>query len=214
MQNDWKTRKDIVSVARKLYEKGLVAATDGNISVRIQPDRILISSAGRSLGNLTPEDLAYVDLQGNPLQMTQRPSSELPMHLEIYQQRPNINAVIHAHPSYATAITLAGLSLSEPILPEVVVMFGQVPTAAYATPSTIESAEVIRPLIKNHDVILLDHHGAVAFSQDLEDAFNKIEKLEQAAKTIIIARSLGPVKPLNEEQLNRLKNLKDNYKIF
>ena len=203
----------MVSVARRLYEKGLVAATDGNISFRIQSDRILISSAGSSLGNLSPEDLAYVDLQGNRLQFSQHPSSELPMHLEVYRQRPEINAVIHAHPPYATAMTLTGRSLSDPILPEVVVMFGNIPTADYATPSTVESAEVIQPYVKDHDVILLDHHGAVAYSKELEDAFQKIEKLEHAAKTISIAHSLGPVISLNEEQLNKLRNLKDPSKI-
>jgi len=210
MKTDWEARRDIVACARQVYEAGIVAATDGNISHRMMTDRVMITPAGRSFANLNTDELAYVDIDGNILNFEQKPSSELPMHLEIYRQRPEINAVIHAHPPYATAFTVTGNSLSEPILPEVVMMFGEIPTAPYATPSTQESAESIRHLIKDYDAILLDHHGAVTYGKSLEDAFYKMEKLEHAAKTVLAAKSLGIPKVLDENQLSKLKDLKQD----
>ena len=208
MKTDWEARRDIIACARQVYDKGIVAATDGNISYRMMTDRVMITPSGTSFSNLSSDDLVYVDIDGNILSFGQKPSSELPMHLEIYRQRPAVNAIIHAHPPFATALTLAGVSLAEPILPEVVMMFGKIPTAPYATPSTQESAESIRHLIKDHDAILLDHHGAVTYAESLEEAFYKMEKLEHAAKTILAARSIGTPKALDEEQKRKLKELK------
>lgn len=209
MRTDWETRRDIIAFGAKVYLNGMAAATDGNISLRMHTDRIMITSSGTSLGSLNANDLVYMDMDGNRLDYSCNPSSELPMHLLIYRQRPDINAIIHAHPPYATAFTLAGIPMSEPILPEVVIMMGAIPTATYATPSTEESAEVIRPLIKNHDVILLDHHGAVTCGKTLDDAYLKMEKLEHAAKTILAAKSLGNASPLSEDKLSKLMTLKD-----
>ena len=207
MKTEWETRRDIVAIARRVYNVGIVAATDGNISYRIMTDRVMITPSGTSFSNLNTDSLAYVDLEGNILSYQYKPSSELPMHLEIYRQRPDVNAIIHAHPPYATALTLSGYSLEDPILPEVVMMFGKIPTAPYATPSTKESAESIRPLIKDHQAILLDHHGAVTYGTSLEEAFHKMEKLEHAAKTILAATSLGSPKKLDETQLSKIKDL-------
>jgi len=209
MKTEWETRRDIIACARKVYEKGIVAATDGNISCRLMNDRIMITPSGSSFSTMTTNDFAYVDIDGNSLNFDQKPSSELPMHLEIYRQRPDIQAIIHAHPPFATALTLTENSLTDPILPEVVIMFGEIPTAPYATPSTQESAESIRHLIKDHDAILLDHHGAVTYGNSLENAFNKMEKLEHAAKTILAAKSLGTPRMLNQDQLRKLKDLKN-----
>ena len=209
MKTDWEARRDIIACARQVYDKGIVAATDGNISYRMMTDRVMITPSGTSFANLTTDDLAYVDIDGNILTFEHKPSSELPMHLEIYRQRPDVNAVIHAHPPFATALTLTGSSLADPILPEVVIMFGKIPTAPYATPSTQESAESIRHLIKDHDAILLDHHGAVTYGESLDVAFYKMEKLEHAAKTILAARSVGIPKVLDEDQLSKLRELKN-----
>ena len=208
MKTDWEARRDIIACARKVYDKGIVAATDGNISCRMMTDRIMITPSGTSFANLSTNELVYVDTDGNILNYGQKPSSELPMHLEIYRQRPMVNAIIHAHPPFATALTLTGESLANPILPEVVMMFGEIPTAPYATPSTQESADSIRHYIKDHDAILLDHHGAVTYGESLEEAFYKMEKLEHAAKTILAARSIGTPKVLDEEQLSKLRDLK------
>jgi L-fuculose-phosphate aldolase len=205
---DWEARRDIVKCAKRAFNSGLVAATDGNISVRMSTDRVMITPGGTSFNNLNPGQMAYVDTEGNLLDYAQRPSSELPMHLEIYRQRPEIAAIIHAHPPFTTAFTVAGRSFSIPVLPEVFVMCGRIPTAAYATPSTIESAEVIRDLIKDHDVILLDHHGAVTCGKDLEEAFYRMEKLEHAAKTMIAANSLGQILPLSDDHLKKLEPFK------
>jgi len=210
MKTDWEARRDIIDYARQVYDKGIVAATDGNISYRIMSDRVMITPSGTSFATLTTDTLAYVDLDGTNLGFQYKPSSELPMHLEIYRQRPDVNAIIHAHPPYATALTLTGISLEDPILPEVVMMFGKIPTAPYATPSTKESAESIRHLIKDHQAILLDHHGAVTYGGSLEEAFHKMEKLEHAAKTILAAKSIGPPKVLDENQIGKLKDLRQD----
>ena len=211
MKTDWEARRDIVAWAKQVYNKGLVAATDGNISCRIDVDRIMITPSGKSLGFLTADDMAYVDTSGNVLGSTNKPSSELPMHLEIYRQRPEINAVIHAHPPLATAFTVTGQSMSVPILPEVVVMLGKIPTARYATPATAESADVIRDLISDNDVILLDHHGAVTCGKSLEDAYFKMEKLEHAAKTLIAARQLGQAIPLDQNEIVKLEKIRIDF---
>jgi L-fuculose-phosphate aldolase len=210
MKTDWEVRRDIIAIAKQVYDKGIVAATDGNISYRIMTDRVMITPSGTSFATLTIDTLAYVDLDGNILNFEHKPSSELPMHLEIYRQRPDVNAIIHAHPPFATALTLTGQSLADPILPEVVMMFGKIPTAPYATPATQESANSIRHLIKDHDAILLDHHGAVTYSSSLQEAFHKMEKLEHAAKTILAAKSIGTPKILDENQLSKIKELEHN----
>ena len=210
MKTDWEARRDIVATAKQVYKAGIVAATDGNISHRMMTDRVMITPTGKSFAYLKTDEMSYVDLDGNILNFDYKPSSELPMHLEIYWQRPEINAVIHAHPPFATAFTITGNSLSDPILPEVVMMFGEIPTAPYATPATQESADSIRHLVKDYDAILLDHHGAVTYGKSLEEAYYKMEKLEHAAKTLHAAISLGTPKKLDENQLSKLKVLKQN----
>jgi L-fuculose-phosphate aldolase len=208
IKSDWEARRDIVACAKQAFQSGLVAATDGNISVRMSVDRVMITPGGTSFSRLNPGQMAYVDIEGHILDYSQKPSSELPMHLEIYRQRPEICAIIHAHPPFTTAFTVAGLSLATPVLPEVFVMCGRIPTAAYATPSTIESADVIRDLIKDHDVILLDHHGAVSCGKNLDEAYYKMEKLEHAAKTMLAANSLGRIEPLSADNLKKLEPFK------
>lgn len=196
MKTDWEARRDIVATAKQVYDKGIVAATDGNISYRVMSDRIMITPSGTSFANLNTEDLAYVDMNGNVLTYNQKPSSELPMHLEIYRQRPEVNAIIHAHPPFATALTLIGSTLADPILPEVVMMFGKIPTAPYATPSTRESAESIRHLIKDHDAVLLDHHGAVTYDRTLEELFIKLKNLSTQPKRFLLQNHLVHLKYL------------------
>ncbi len=208
LKTDWETRRDIIACAKRAFDRGLVAATDGNISVRMDIDRVMITPGGTSFAHLNAGELAYLDINGNLLDYTYKPSSELPMHLEIYRQRPDIQAIIHAHPPYSTAFTVAGMSMATPVLPEVVVMLGAVPTAEYATPSTTESADVIRDLIKKHDVILLDHHGAVTCGETLDEAYFKMDKLEHAARTMLAANSLGAINPLTEDNIKKLQIFK------
>jgi L-fuculose-phosphate aldolase len=222
MKNEWLLRREIVSVGRRLYERNLVSATDGNISARLG-DGILVTPAGSCLGELQPQDLLYVDLTASPplhrpssrfaggvlcpLPAPPRPTSELPMHRAAYAVRPGIGAIVHAHPPMATALTVAGLSLAQPVLPEVVATLGSIPTASYATPSTEETADAVRELIRDHDAILLDRHGAVTVGTDPLDAFRKLEKLEQCARIVITSHALGGVRTLSPEQIARLAAL-------
>ncbi len=206
MLTDWEIRRNIIAFGKKAYEKGLVAATDGNISVRLFDDRLMITPSGAALGNLNPDNLLYLDIDGTILQGSKKPSSELPMHLMIYKQRPDVRAVFHTHPQVTTAFSVAGESLSVPVLPEMVIMFDTIPIAPYASPSSLESAKAIEPYIQNHDLIILDHHGVVAMGQSLNETFLKLEKLEHTAKTLLAAKQLGGITPLSPESVAKLKN--------
>jgi L-fuculose-phosphate aldolase len=208
---DWEVRRQIVSIGKKLYDQGLVAATDGNISFKLKTNKIIITPGGHCLGTLDFNHMVHVDGKGKHSSGELEPSSELPMHLEIYKQRPDVNAVIHAHPPITTAFTLVGENLSEPVLPEVILFFGEIPVAPYATPSTIESAQSINGLIQKNDAIVLDHHGAVTVGDTLKDAYCKMEKLEQSAKILYAAKQLGEIKPLSQEDLTKLLSLRAQY---
>jgi L-fuculose-phosphate aldolase len=205
MKTDWEARREMAAFGEKVYKSGLVAAMDGNISIRVFSDRLLITPSGSCLGTLNIEDLVYVDLEGQVLVGRVKPSSELPMHIEIYKKRPDILAIIHAHPPLATAFTIAGKNISQPVIPEVFVQFGQIPVAPYAPPSSKESVEFISDIIEKHDLILLDHHGAVAVGKSLYEAYLKMEKLEHTASTLIAAEQLGQITPLSQSELENLK---------
>lgn len=211
MLTDWEVRRQIVSIGKKSYEQGLVAATDGNISFKMKSDKIIITPSGHCLGTLDFNHMVHVDADGKHGAGELEPSSELPMHLEIYRQRPDVNAVIHAHPPITTAFTLVGGNFSEPVLPEIILFFGEIPVAPYATPSTIESAKSITDLIRENDVIVLDHHGAVTVGESLKDAHCKMEKLEQSANILYAAKQLGEIKPLSQEDLTKLLSLRAQY---
>lgn len=211
MKTDWEIRREICLFGKKVYDKGFVAATDGNISMRLMTNRLMITPSASCLGDLNVNDLAYVDLNGQILQSNCKPSSELPMHLEIYRNRSDINAIIHTHPVNATSFTVAGETFSQPVLPELILGIGDVPIAKYATPSTRESAIVISELIKNHDVIILDHHGVVTIGNTLQEAFFKLERLEHAASTLLAAKQLGSINPLNPSDIKKLHEIREKY---
>lgn len=211
MITDWEARRQIVATGKQLYLQGLVASKDGNVSVRIKTDKVIITPSNYSLATLSDSHMAHVDLDGNPLDSNRKPSSELPMHLEVYRQRPDVFAVIHAHPPYTTAFTLAGQNFSTPVLPEVLIMFGEIPLAPYATPATQESAEAISELIRSYDIIVLDHHGALTVGKTLKDAYCRMEKLEHVAKTLFIARQLGELKPLSDDALKKIAEFRKKY---
>jgi L-fuculose-phosphate aldolase len=158
------------------------------------------------------DQVITVDLEGRLLAGTGRPTSELRMHLLVYELRPEAGAVVHAHPPYATACTLAGISLLEPILPEVVITLKGIPTAAYATPGTEEVPKAIRDFIQEFDAILLSRHGAITVGQDVMDAYNKMEKLEHTARVVLAARLQGPVSPLSASEVEKLRRLGEKYK--
>ncbi|MCK4413333.1 MAG: class II aldolase/adducin family protein [Candidatus Eisenbacteria sp.] len=218
MKSEFLLRREIVEVGRRLYARGLVAATDGNISVRLRGDRILVTPAESCLGELRPEELIVVPSQPTPLSprpvssllpQRLRPTSELPMHRQAYIQRPEIGAVVHAHPPIITAFTVAGLSLAAPVLPEVAIALGPVPTAPYATPSTDAGARAIEELIRTHDAILLDRHGAITVGTNPLDAYRKLEKLEHCAQVVLAAHQLGRIQTLPPDEVARLQELKN-----
>jgi len=209
IQDEWRLRREIVEVGRKVYQKDLAAASDGNISARVMGDRLLITPSGCCLGELKPDDLVHLDFEGRVLSGRNKPSSEFPMHVAAYRERPDVHAVIHAHPPITTAFTVAGLTLAQCVIPEVVLAFGCIPTAEYATPSSDEGPGVIRDLIRKHDALILDRHGSLTVGKTATEAFRKLEKVEHCAKVTLAARQLGEVKNLTPDEIRRLGEVRE-----
>ena len=204
-------KEDIVRVCRMLHRKNYLAATDGNVSVRLG-DRVLTTPSGINKGLMEAYQVITVDLEGRVLAGEGTPTSEIRMHLLAYELRPEVSAVVHAHLPYATACTLAGIYLLEPILPEVVITLGGIPTAPYATPGSEAVAEAIRDFIREYDAILLSRHGAMTVGRDVTDAYNKMEKLEHTARVMLAARLQGAVTPLPAAEVEKLRRLGEEYK--
>lgn len=210
MVDEKKIREDIVEIATRCYDRGLLVAGDGNISVRVGPNRIIATPSAVSKGWMKPEMMCVVDLQGNLVEPgNYKVSSEWPMHRVIYEARPDIHAVVHAHPPHATGFAVAGLSLSKAILSEVVLTLGCVPLAAYGTPSTRELTDAIEPYLAYHDALLMANHGAVAYADTLEKAFNKLETLEHTCKISFIARSLGNENTIPDRAIEKLYEIRE-----
>ena len=196
-------------------ERGYVAANDGNISVKVGEDRLLITPYGVSKGRMTPEMLLVTDLDGNVLEGDRHPSSEGKMHLEVYRGRPDVNAVVHAHPPVATAFAVCRRGLETPYLSELVAGLGQVPcTTSFAMLSTEEVPESVRPYLEDHNALLLANHGALAWGGDLWEAFDRLETVEHTAKIVLNARLLGGGVPLTEEEVERLQGLRGMYQTL
>ncbi|MDY0039624.1 MAG: class II aldolase/adducin family protein [Desulforhabdus sp.] len=207
MMNETGLREDLIWVCRQLEKQRLLAATDGNVSCRVGPDRLLITPSGARKGELKPLDLILVDLNsGSIVAGRGKASSELRVHFLIYRQRPDVNAVVHAHPPLLTGCTLAGIQFRAEVLPEVWLTIGSVPTAPYAMPTTEELAESVRPFLANHQAILLERHGSLTVGRSLKEAFMRLEKLEHAAHTLLFSYLLSgnPPSPLPEAALAAL----------
>lgn len=187
MANLIQIRERMVAVCRRLQERGLVAASDGNVSCRAGQDLLLVTPSGTVKGELRPKDLICVSLEGEIIRGNGRPSSELKMHLLIYRRRSDVNAVVHAHPALLTAMTLARQPFVSEALPEVYLTIGPVPTVPYATPSTAEVPAAIEPFIADHQALLLERHGSLTMGRDLMQAYRRTEKLEHAARTLFHA---------------------------
>jgi L-fuculose-phosphate aldolase len=201
-------RREIVNIGRLLYERSYVVSSDGNISVRLDDGRIVATPTMMCKGRMTEESLAVTDANGKPL-TDRKPSSELQMHLLIYQERPDVNAVCHAHPPHGTAFAVAGLAIDQPILSEVILTLGCVPLTSYGTPSTNEVTEAMRPFVKHHNALLMANHGAVAYGSDLWQAFDRLETLEHTARIAILARILGGSQNLPADAIEKLINLRE-----
>jgi len=208
-------RNDIVEIGRRLWQRGFVASNDGNISVRVGSDYLLMTPSNVSKGFMTPEMMVITDLDGKVVEAApgRKPSSEALMHLVVYRERADINAVVHSHPPIATGFAVAGIALDRAVLAEVVTTLGGIPIADYATPSTQELAETVRPLIKSHDGVLLANHGAVALGKDLYSAYYKMETIEHFAQISLVARQLGREHLLSREEVDRLQGLRGRYGI-
>ncbi len=205
MDRNTKIVKDIIDICHRLYTKGFVTATDGNVSVRLENGNILTTRTAINKGMVTENDLVEVELSGKVLTGNSLPSTEIGMHLYIYSQRPDVNAVVHAHPPYATGFATARQPLNECLFPEVIVGLGAIPLAEYATPSTEEVSKSLEPYVKIADAILLANHGVVTYGKDLWDAYFKMEKVEHAAHITFVARMLGGEKPLSPEDIEKLR---------
>ncbi|MDQ6788983.1 MAG: class II aldolase/adducin family protein [Acidobacteriota bacterium] len=200
--------KLIVEIGKLLYERSYVVSSDGNISCRLDENRILATPTMTCKGRMTEDGLAITDLEGKPLN-DKKASSELAMHLLIYKMRPDINAVCHAHPPHGTAFSVAGLAIDAPILSEVILTLGCVPLTAYGTPSTDELTESMKPFVAHHNALLMANHGAVAYGADLWQAFDRLETLEHTAKIAILSRALGGATNLPNDAIEKLINIRE-----
>ena len=194
-----------IEVCRRVEAKGFVAAADGNVSARLPNGNILVTPTSVNKGFVGAGDLVEVSPDGVHINGKGKPSSEMDMHLTIYKIRPDVNAVVHCHPVYATAFATARIPLTECLFPEVIVGLGAIPLAPYATPSTKEVGASIEPFVKTADAILLSNHGVVTYGKDLWDAYFKMEKVEQIAYIQYIARTLGGEKILSVEEVTKLR---------
>lgn len=210
---DDQLRRDIVEVGRRLYERGFVASNDGNISVRLDDRRILTTPRSVSKGFMTPEMMVIVDHDGKKIAGERDASTELLMHLEVYKHRPDIHAVVHAHPPLATGFAVAGIPLDRAVLAEVITTLGSVPIAQYGTPSTRELPDAVRQYIKAHDGLLLANHGALTVGHELFAAYYKMETVEHFAKISLTARLLGGERLLSLEEVNKLQSLRGLYGV-
>ncbi len=213
MANEYEIKKQICDIGKRIYDRGMVAANDGNISVKISDNEFLCTPTGVSKGFMTPEYICKVDAEGNVLQANGnfRPSSEIKMHMRVYKCRPDVNSVVHAHPSYATSFAIAGIPLTAPIMPEAVIALGCVPIAEYGTPSTNEIPDAVEKYLPYYDAVLLENHGALAYSVDLLSAYHKMESLEFYAELLYKARQLGGPKELSQEQVERLYEIRRQF---
>jgi L-fuculose-phosphate aldolase len=201
-------RQEMVRVGRLMWERGYVAATDGNLSVRLGDDRLLVTASGISKGFLTADDLVVMRLDGEIAPSYRgrdlRPSSEISMHLAVYQLRPDVNAVVHAHPPLSTAFSIAGVSLARCVIPEVIVALGGIPTTEYATPGTAEVPGSIQQAVRDYDAIILAHHGSLTVGSTLWEAYLRLEKVEHTAQITLAAQELGRVNTLSPQAVDKL----------
>ncbi len=206
-------RQDIVDIGRYVWQKGWIAANDGNISVRLDQERVLCTPTGVCKGLMHSDDLIICDLDGRKLQGVKERTSEIAMHLAVYNLRPDIRAVVHAHPPVATGFAAAGRSLSVALLPEVVIGLGCVPLADYGLPGTPELLEPMLPLIPKYDALLMGNHGAVCYGEDVYKAYFRMETVEHFARIALVAELLGGAKPLPRTEVDKLLESRTRYGV-
>ena len=202
------TARRIARCCKRLADLGLSAGQDGNMAVRVGEDRALVTPRGMLKADLSPDDIVEIDLTGRRIRGSRMPSSELDMHLRILRARPDVHAVVHAHPPVATGFSVAGEAFDTCVLPELIYQVGWVPVVPYGTPGTPELGDRIEPFLEGHDALLLANHGAVTMGSSLDEAQIRMESLEHSAKIILTARLLGRVNPLQPSDVARLEELR------
>ncbi len=213
MATEYEIKKQICEIGKRIYNRGMVASNDGNISVKLNDNEFLCTPTGVSKGFMTPEYICKVDAKGNVIQANEgfRPSSEIKMHMRVYRERPDVNSVVHAHPVYATSFAIAGIPLTEPIMPEAVIALGCVPIAEYGTPPTQEIPDPVSQYLQYFDAVLLENHGALAFSDSLLNAYHKMESVEFYAQLLYQSKMLGGPKQLSNDQVQRLYEIRRQF---
>lgn len=206
-------KKEMCGIGKRVYERGMVAANDGNFSVKLDDNVFLCTPTGISKGFMTPDCICKVDAGGNLLEANAgfEPSSEIRMHMRVYRERPDVRAVVHAHPIYATSFAIAGIPLTQPIMPEAVITLGYVPIAEYGTPSTEEIPDAIAKYVPFHDAILLANHGALTYSDNLLNAYHRMESVEFYARLLYQAKMLGGPIELTPSQVEKLYGIRSRY---
>jgi L-fuculose-phosphate aldolase len=211
MSSERQARREIVLLGKMLHDRGYVAATDGNLSVRLDKKHILATPTAMSKGALRPSDMVIVDLEGRRVAGRHHVSSEIGMHLMIYKLRPDIGGIVHAHPPTATGFAAAGLALDQPLVCEVVIGLGSIPLAKYGTPGTPELCETLRPLVSQYDAILMSNHGVVTYADTPRHAYMKMETVEHFAQIALVTHLLGHQQPLRDEALEKLLQARRKY---
>ncbi|MGM0366436.1 MAG: class II aldolase/adducin family protein [Actinomycetota bacterium] len=204
-------RKDIIEVCKRIYRQGWVAANDGNVSIKLTDDLYLCTPTGMSKGYLTTDQLVKVDGSANKVEGELKPSSEIKMHIDVYKNRPDVTSVVHAHPTTATGFACAGMALDECVIPEVVIALGSIPLAEYGTPSTEEIPNNIRKYLANHNVFLLENHGALSIGSDVYQAYYRMESLELFAKIYLVAKQLGQINLIDEGNVKKMLKLRQEW---
>lgn len=208
---EMQVRLDLARFGQMLHAQGFVAATDGNLSVRLDSKRVMVTPTGFSKGALQPEDMVIVDLHGEKISGANKPTSEIDMHLTIYRIRPDVGAVVHAHPCTATGFASAGIALDTPLCSEIVVTLGSVPLAPYATTGTMELSKSLAPFIPDHNAILMANHGVVTYGADLPQAYMRMEAVEHYAKVVLAVRQIGNAQALDGRELKKLAEVRARY---
>ena len=197
-------RAAICEIGKLAYAKGFIVGADGNVSARMTDGSVLITPAGAMKGFLSPEQLAHVAIDGRPLDAGPRASTETGIHLVGYQERPEMRAVLHCHPPHAVALSIAGIDMQIPVIPEIIVTIGGIPTAPFGTPGTPELPESIRAIVRCSDTVVMKNHGSVTLGTNLLDAFKKLDMLEHTARILWLAHCVGKVEPLPPDAVAKL----------
>jgi L-fuculose-phosphate aldolase len=211
MSSERQSRRDIVCYGKMMHDRGFVAAMDGNLSVRLDDDRILSTPTAMCKGMMKPSDMVIVDMEGRRVSGKRHVSSEIGMHLLIYRLRPDVMGIVHAHPRTATGFAAAGMALEEPLVCEVVIGLGSIPLAKYGTPGTPELADALEPLVTEYDAILMSNHGVVSYGNDLHSAYMKMETVEHFAQIALVTHMLGCQQPLGAREVEKLVEIRGKY---